>query len=107
MTSIARRPFAFTVAMCRSGFKISTSEVTFKSAAMTSAGPRTSKRSVTRSLVATVRTRSFKFKMRSETSSFTPGRYVNSWRASSKRTWVTAAPGIEDKSVRRSVLPIV
>ena len=37
--------------------------------------------------------RSFRFKMMSVTSSFTPGRVVNSCRASSKRTWVTAAPG--------------
>ena len=45
--------------------------------------------------------------MMSVTSSLTPGRVVNSWRASSKRTWVTAAPGIDDSSVRRSELPSV
>ncbi len=45
--------------------------------------------------------------MMSVTSSFTPGMVVNSWRASSKRIWVTAAPGIDDRSVRRSELPSV
>src|SRR5919202_1059912 len=44
---------------------------------------------------------------RSVTSSFTPGTTSNSWRASSKRTWVTAAPGIEDRRVRRRLLPSV
>ena len=45
--------------------------------------------------------------MMSVTSSFTPGMVANSWRTSSKRTWVTAAPGIDDSSVRRSELPRV
>jgi hypothetical protein len=31
----------------------------------------------------------------------------NSWRASSNRTCVMAAPGIDDSSVRRSELPSV
>jgi hypothetical protein len=35
------------------------------------------------------------------------GMVSNSWRASSKRTWVMAAPGIDDSSVRRSELPSV
>ena len=39
--------------------------------------------------------------MMSVTSSLTPGMVSNSWRASSKRTWVTAAPGIDDSRVRR------
>ena len=69
---------------------------------MTSAGPRTSIRIVTGSSDSLRRTRSFRFKMMSLTSSFTPGRYVNSCSASSKRTWVTAAPGIDDSRVRRS-----
>ena len=47
------------------------------------------------------------FRMRSVTSSFTPGMTSNSWSASSKRTWVTAAPGIDDSSVRRRLLPSV
>ena len=43
--------------------------------------------------------------MRSVTSSLTPGIVSNSWSASSKRTWVTAAPGIDESSVRRRLLP--
>jgi hypothetical protein len=45
--------------------------------------------------------------MMSVTSSLTPGRVVNSCRASSKRTWVTAAPGIDDSRVRRRATPRV
>ena len=45
--------------------------------------------------------------MMSVTSSATPGMVSNSWRASSKRTIVMAAPGIDDSSVRRSELPSV
>ena len=45
--------------------------------------------------------------MMSVTSSFTPGMVANSWRTSSKRTWVTAAPGIDESRVRRSELPRV
>ena len=45
--------------------------------------------------------------MMSVTSSFTPGTTSNSWRASSKRTEVTAVPGIEDSRVRRRLLPSV
>ena len=45
--------------------------------------------------------------MTSVTSSVTPVMVSNSWSASSKRTWVTAAPGIDDSRVRRSELPSV
>ena len=45
--------------------------------------------------------------MMSVTSSVTPAMVSNSWRASSKRTIVMAAPGIDDSSVRRSELPSV
>ena len=45
--------------------------------------------------------------MMSVTSSVTPAMVSNSWSASSKRTWVMAAPGIDDSSVRRSELPSV
>ena len=45
--------------------------------------------------------------MRSVTSSLTPGIVSNSWSASSKRTWVTAAPGMDERSVRRRLLPSV
>ncbi|SLC53398.1 Uncharacterised protein [Mycobacteroides abscessus subsp. abscessus] len=43
----------------------------------------------------------------SVTSSFTPGTVVNSWRTPSIRMLVTAAPGIDESSVRRSELPSV
>ena len=56
---------------------------------------------------ATRRTMSFRLRMMSVTSSLTPGRVVNSWRASSKRTWVTAAPGMAESRVRRIELPSV
>ena len=45
--------------------------------------------------------------MMSVTSSLTPAMVANSWRASSKRIEVTAAPGIDDSSVRRRELPSV
>ena len=45
--------------------------------------------------------------MRSVTSSLTPGITSNSCSASSKRTWLTAAPGIDESSVRRRLLPRV
>ncbi len=45
--------------------------------------------------------------MTSVTSSFTPLMTSNSCSASSNRTCVTAAPGIDDSSVRRRLLPSV
>ena len=45
--------------------------------------------------------------MMSVTSSFTPLITSNSWSASSKRTWVTDAPGIDESNVRRKLLPRV
>ena len=77
------------------------------SAAVTSAGPRTSRRSVSASSDSDVSTRSLRLRMTSVTSSVTPAMVSNSWSASSKRTWVTAAPGIDESSVRRSELPSV
>src|SRR6476659_6659162 len=105
--SIARRPFSVSVAMCSSTLRISTSVVVWIDAAVTSAGPRTSRRSVTGSSAMHVSTRSFRFRMTSVTSSLTPAMVSNSWSASSKRTCVTAAPGIDDSSVRRRLLPSV
>src|SRR4051794_17340769 len=105
--STARRALEFSVAMGRSVLSSSTSAVVWMSPAVTSAGPRTSNRNVTGSSASTRRTRSFRFRMMSVTSSLMPGRVENSWRASSKRTWVTAAPGIDDSNVRRSELPSV
>src|SRR5579884_3423062 len=105
--STARRPLLLRPAMCRSGLRISTSVVVWMSPAVTVAGPRTSRRRVTGSSESTRSTRSLKLRIRSVTSSFTPGRVVNSWRASSKRSWVTAAPGMEESRVRRRELPSV
>ena len=45
--------------------------------------------------------------MISVTSSLTPGIVVNSWSTSSIRMLVTAAPGMLDRSVRRSEFPKV
>ena len=45
--------------------------------------------------------------MMSVTSSFTPGTVVNSCSTPSMRMLVTAAPGMDDSSVRRSELPSV
>ena len=47
------------------------------------------------------------FKMISETSSFTPLMVVNSWSTPSILMEVTAAPGMDDSSVRRRELPRV
>src|SRR3954468_15912873 len=105
--SIARRPFSVSVAMWRSPLRISTSVVVWIVAAVTSAGPRTSRRRVTGSSAMHVSTRSFRLRMTSVTSSFTPAIVSNSCSASSKRTCVTAAPGIDDSSVRRRLLPSV
>ena len=54
-----------------------------------------------------VSTMSFRLRMMSVTSSVTPAMVSNSWRASSKRTMVMAAPGIDESRVRRSELPMV
>lgn len=46
-------------------------------------------------------------RMISVTSSLAPGTVVNSWSTPSMRMEVTAAPGMDDSSVRRSELPSV
>jgi hypothetical protein len=78
VTSMARRPLAFKVATGSSGLSTSTSAVSWRSAAVTSAGPRLSQRRVTGSSLCTRRTMSFRLRMTSVMSSFTPGRTVNS-----------------------------
>ena len=62
---------------------------------------------MTASSATEVTTTSFRLRMMSVTSSATPAIVSNSWRASSKRTVVIAAPGIDDSRVRRSELPSV
>src|SRR5829696_830130 len=103
----AHRAALLSVASRRSPLRISTSDVSWMSAAVTSAGPRTSSRRVTGSSLCDTSTMSFRLRMTSVTSSTTPGMVSNSCRASSKRTCVMAAPGIDDSSVRRSELPRV
>ncbi|CAB4726642.1 unannotated protein [freshwater metagenome] len=71
------------------------------------AGPRTSSRSRTGSSEVDVSTMSLRFRMMSVASSVTPPMVSNSCRASSKRTVVMAAPGIDESRVRRSELPMV
>src|SRR5579885_1029365 len=105
--SRASRAFCDRVAMCISGLRISTSAWGCRSRAVTSPGPRASRRRVTGSSDSTRRTRSFRLSMMSVTSSFTPGMVVNSWRTSSNRMDVTAAPGMDDSRVRRRELPRV
>src|SRR5689334_9759755 len=73
----------------------------------TSPGPRLSSRSVTASSDLHRSTRSFRLRMTSVTSSLTPLMTSNSCNASSKRTCVTAAPGIDESNVRRRLLPRV
>ncbi len=46
-------------------------------------------------------------RMISVTSSFTPGTVLNSCSTPSIRMLVTAAPGMDERSVRRSELPSV
>ena len=77
------------------------------SAAVTFAGPRTSSRMTTGSSDVDCSTMSLRFKMTSVTSSVTPFTVPNSCSASSNRTVVIAAPGIDESSVRRSELPMV
>ncbi len=59
------------------------------------------------SLLAERSTSSLRLRMMSVTSSFTPSIELNSWSTPSMRTLDTAAPGIEDSSVRRRLLPSV
>ena len=75
--------------------------------ARTASGPRLSRRRITGSSLQERNTTSLMFRIRSVTSSLTPGIVSNSCSASSRRTWVIAAPGIDDSSVRRRLLPRV
>ena len=77
------------------------------SAALTSLGPCLRRYMTTGSSCSEDTTSSFRFRMRAVTSSFTPGTVENSCRTPSILMLVTAAPGMEDSSVRRSELPIV
>ena len=95
------------VARCRSGLCTVTPAGGAMSAAVTSPGPCLRRYMVTGSSASELTTSSLRLRMRSVTSSLTPGTVVNSCRTPSMRSEVTAAPGMEDSSVRRSELPSV
>src|SRR4051812_1110800 len=77
------------------------------SAAVTSPRPCLRRYMVTGSSESELTTRPLRFRMISVTSSLTPGTVVNSCRVPSIRMLVTAAPGIDDRRVRRRELPRV
>ena len=77
------------------------------SAAVTVPGPCLRRYMTTGSSCSLETTSCLMLRMSSVTSSFTPGTVVNSCRTPSIRMLVTAAPGIEDSSVRRMLLPRV
>src|SRR3954466_7088729 len=93
--------------MCRSGLCTSTPAGGAMSAAVTSPGPCLRRYMVTGSSESELTTRPLRFRMISVTSSLTPGTVVNSCRVPSIRMLVTAAPGIDDRRVRRRELPRV
>ena len=82
------------------------SDVSWMSRAPMSAGPRTSRRRVTGSSLWLTSTMSLRLRMMSVTSSTTM-MVSNSCSAPSNRTCVMAAPGMDDRRVRRSELPRV
>ena len=77
------------------------------SAAVTSPGPCLRRYMTTGSSLSELTTSSLRFRMMSVTSSLTPSTVVNSCSTPSMRMLVTAAPGMDDSSVRRSELPSV
>src|SRR5215469_11289070 len=77
------------------------------SAAVTTPGPCLRKYMCTGSSCSEETTSSFRFKMMSVTSSETPGTVENSCSTPSILMLVTAAPGMEESSVRRIEFPIV
>src|SRR3954451_3830114 len=93
--------------MCSSGLCTSTPAGGAMSAAVTSPGPCLRRYMVTGSSESELTTRPLRFRMISVTSSLTPGTVVNSCRVPSIRMLVTAAPGIDDRRVRRRELPRV
>ena len=77
------------------------------SAAVTVPGPCLRRYMTTGSSCSEETTRPLMLRMSSVTSSFTPGTVVNSWRTPSIRMLVTEAPGMDESSVRRRLLPSV
>nr|AYF60800.1 hypothetical protein AIPHOLCO_00038 [uncultured Frankia sp.] len=77
------------------------------SAAVTSPGPCLRRYITVGSSLSELTTSSLRFRIRSVTSSLTPGTVENSCSTPSMRMLVTEAPGMEDSRVRRSELPSV
>ena len=75
--------------------------------AVTGPGPFLDKRSSTESRVCISIAMALRFSSTSTTSSWTPSMLVYSWSTPSISTSVTAQPGIEESSTRRSALPSV
>ena len=93
--------------MCCSGLAMVTPAGGVMSPATASPLPLLRRYMTTGSSYSLVSTMPLMFSRISVTSSWTPGRVVNSCRAPEIRTEVTAAPGMELSSVRRSELPSV
>ena len=93
--------------MCSSGLCTSTPAGGAMSAAVTAPAPALRRYMVTGSSSSEETTRPLRFKMISVTSSTTPSMVENSCRLPSILMLVTAAPGMDDSSVRRSELPRV
>ena len=93
--------------MTSPGLWISTPAGGVMSPAVTSLGPDLRRYMTTGSSFSEDRTISLMLRMIWATSSLTPGIVRNSWGTPSMRTLVTAAPGMEDSSVRRRELPSV
>ncbi len=93
--------------MTSSGLWISTPAGAEMSAAVTWPAPCLRRYAVIGSSCSLETTRPLMLRMISVTSSFTPGTVLNSCSTPSIRMLVTAAPGMDERSVRRSELPSV
>src|SRR6266496_3360952 len=106
-SSISSLALALSVPIWSSGLMTSMSAGGTMSAAVTSPGPVARRNIVAGSLVSERSRSSLMLRMMSVTSSLTPGMLENSCRTPSIFIDVTAAPGMDDSSVRRSELPSV
>ena len=95
------------VAMCSSGFRISTSPSALMSPAVTSPSPEASMYTVFGSSLCSRAIMRLMLRTISVTSSFTPGIAENSCWMPDILIDVTAVPGSEDRSTRRRELPKV
>ena len=97
----------FNVAICSSGFNISTSPSFCISLAVTTQGPIASIITVFGPGQCKFATKLFKFNTNSVTSSFTPGTVENSCITPSILTLVTATPGKDESSTLLKLFPNV